>query len=71
MTLKAFMEARGLTLAVISEKSGVPANTLSRFMTGANELSPKNIIKLVNYTGGLVSFEDLVREGQERRGAER
>lgn len=66
MTLKSYMEARGLRAAFVAEKSGVPHNTLSRFLTGAGRLSAKNIVKLVEFTGGLVSFTDLVSEGENR-----
>lgn len=67
MTLKAFMEARDLRAATVSEKSGVPHNTLSRFLTGLGGLSAPNALRIVEFTGGLVTLSDLVEECEARK----
>lgn len=70
MTLKRFLEENKLTATELARRCGVPQNTLSRFLTGENMLSPKNIRKILKYTGDDVSFADLMREGDKLKDAQ-
>lgn len=57
--LKELKDAKGLTVQAISDKSGVPASTVSRILSGQTE-SPyfANITDMVVAMGG--SLDDLV-----------
>jgi transcriptional regulator with XRE-family HTH domain len=67
VTFKSWMASKNLTAAAVARGAGIPPNTISRFLSGANALSPENIAKLVDFAGGEVSFSDLIREGERRR----
>lgn len=49
------------------EASGVAKSALSRFLNGEAMLSPANCGRIVAYTGGKVTLQDLLDEHAERK----
>jgi len=55
------------TAAALARKSGVSKAALSYFLSGKRGLRASSMAKIVEATGGLVTYEDLVAEMQEHK----
>ncbi len=63
MTLKEWIEAKGLSDRQVAIATKVPTSSLSRFLLGQSSLSAENMQRIVSYTGGEVTLESLVDQG--------
>lgn len=66
MTLTEWMVRRKERAEKVAADSGVAKSVLSRFLNGEGMLTPANIGRLVTYTHGKVTFEDLLAEYEEK-----
>lgn len=65
-TLRAIRKAQGLTLAQLSQRSGLPLSTLSKVETGQMSLSFEKLLALADSLG--VDIGEIVSGGEERGG---
>lgn len=62
MKLDEFLKKFNVTLSQISERSGIPYQTLYSYQVGRVEPSLTNALKIQEITLGMVSVKDLVVE---------
>lgn len=65
MTLKQWIEAKGLSDRHVAKAAKVPTSSLSRFLLGQASLSAENMQRIVSFTDGAVTLESLVSQGAE------
>lgn len=68
MNLSRFLQKKKMTAKAFAEGSGVNVATISRFLTGTSMPSTENVERILTFTGGKVTFDDLVKEFHAAQG---
>jgi plasmid maintenance system antidote protein VapI len=68
MNLREFIAMEKTSVSGWARKIGIPQPVITRYLNGQRGLSSKTIAKIIAATGGVVTFEDLVRPGNNDAG---
>lgn len=69
MTLTDFLVRKGMTQEDLVSRKVLRKSVVSRFLNGESMLSTANCARVVSFTKGRVSFQDLIREYEQLKRA--
>lgn len=68
MRLPDYLQSRGESQSAFAKRAGIPQSTVNLICNGSGTRT-ETAIKIVDATGGLVGFGDLVADSEPRKAA--